>query len=185
MIIFYIVWATWFLSEIFLNRMFRSGKDDKKNQDRKSLNTIWISIGVANTLAIVTAFLIYLPIIDNQIIRYAGLGVIVLGMIIRFYSIATLGKYFTVDVTIRSNHQLKTNGIYSLVRHPSYLGSIISFVGLGISINNILSLAVISILVTFAMIKRIKIEEIVLTEQFGEEYKEYMKKSYRLLPWVY
>jgi len=185
MILFYIVWAVWFLSEILLNRLLRSGSDDTKNQDRRSLSTIWISIGVANTLGILSAIFIRMPLITNSFISYYGLGIIVLGMIIRFYAIASLGRFFTVDVTIRSGHTLKTDGIYKLVRHPSYLGSVISFAGFGISLNNAISLLVICVLVTYSMIVRINVEEKVLTEQFGEVYTSYMKKSYRLLPWIY
>jgi len=106
-------------------------------------------------------------------------------MILRFISIWSLGKFFTVDVTIRDNHKIKQDGLYRIIRHPSYTGMLLSFIGLGISINNWISLLTISILVTIAMLYRIKIEERALKDQFGSEYSDYMKRTYRLIPWIY
>ncbi len=183
--IFIIVWVVWFLSEVLLNRLLRSGSDDKKGKDSGTIHAIWITIGLANTIGILSAIFIHLPISHSIIIPYTGLGITVFGMIFRFYAIVSLGRFFTVDVTIRSNHQLKTTGIYKIIRHPSYLGSIISFIGFGLSLNNIISLIIIPVLITYAMIRRINTEEKVLAEQFGQEYTEYRKKSFRLFPGIY
>lgn len=185
MTLFIIIWSIWFLSEIFLNRVFRSGKDDRRNQDQNTMRIIWIAIGVANSLGIIMVFLVKLPISNNTIVPYIGLGLIAFGIFLRFFSVITLGKYFTVDITIRVNHKLKKDGIYRFIRHPSYLGSIISFIGFGISLNNVISLLIISLMVIVAMLNRIRIEEKLLQKQFGDEYIDYMKRTYRLIPWVY
>jgi protein-S-isoprenylcysteine O-methyltransferase Ste14 len=182
---FIIIWSIWFLSEIFLNRLFRSGENDKRDQDRGTMRIIWITIGIANSLGIIMALLVNLPISSHLILPYSGLLVIILGMIIRFYSIVSLGRLFTVDVTIRNNHKIKQDGVYRFIRHPSYLGSLVSFLGFGISLNNWISLLIITIMVTIAMLNRIRIEERLLLEQFGPEYSKYMKKTYRLIPWIY
>jgi protein-S-isoprenylcysteine O-methyltransferase Ste14 len=118
-------------------------------------------------------------------IPYLGLFLIAVGMIFRFISIWTLGRLFTVDVTIRDDHKIQKDGVYRLIRHPSYSGSILSFIGFGISLNNWISLIVISIPVIFAMLNRIKIEERLLIDQFGIEYIGYMKRTYCLIPWIY
>jgi protein-S-isoprenylcysteine O-methyltransferase Ste14 len=185
MILFIIIWSLWFLSEILLNRVLRSGGNDKKNQDKGTIRIIWITIGMANTAGILASIFIKMPISTTAIVSYTGLCVILTGMILRFFSIWSLGRFFTVDVTIREGHKLKTNGIYRLVRHPSYSGSILSFIGFGLSLNNWISLLIISIPVTIAMLIRIKTEENLLMQQFGSEYSDYMKKSWRLIPWVY
>jgi protein-S-isoprenylcysteine O-methyltransferase Ste14 len=94
-------------------------------------------------------------------------------------------KLFTVTVTIRENHAVKADGIYSVIRHPAYLGSIMSFMGFGISLNNWVSFIVVPLPVLLAMHRRISVEERLLTDHFGDEYREYMKKTKRLVPWVY
>ena len=93
--------------------------------------------------------------------------------------------FFTVDVTIRDDHKIKKDGLYRLIRHPSYSGSILSFIGFGISLNNWISLFIISLPVIFAMIHRIKVEEKLLVARFGKEYVDYMRKTFRLIPWIY
>jgi protein-S-isoprenylcysteine O-methyltransferase Ste14 len=185
MTVFIIVWAFWFASEILLNRLFRSGKSDQKNLDKGTIRIIWITIGIANSLGILAAIFVRLPLSINTIISYSGILIIIAGMILRFVSIMTLGRLFTVDVTIRTDHKIKKDGVYRLIRHPSYTGSLISFFGFGISLNNWISLFIITVPVIIAMLNRIKIEEKLLIEQFGEDYQEYMRESFRLIPWIY
>lgn len=183
--IFTLTYLIWFVSEIVLNRMRRSVPSDKKNEDKNSMATIWITILMVIPLSIFIATYFHAPIFRNDRYDYVGLIVIGLGILIRFIAINSLGKFFTVDVTIRKHHQLKKDGLYKLVRHPSYSGSILSFVGFGISLNNWISLFVVTIAVFTAFMKRIRIEESVLQNQFGEEYTRYAKKTFRLIPWIY
>jgi protein-S-isoprenylcysteine O-methyltransferase Ste14 len=183
MILFIIIWSLWFLSEILLNRLVRSSSSDSKNKDKGSIHIIWITIGIANLSGILCAVFLHCPM--GIVFTYIGLLLIVTGMIIRFIAIRSLGRLFTVDVTIRKDHYIKKDGMYKIVRHPSYTGSLISFLGLGFSLNNWISTIIIITLVTAAMLYRIKIEEQLLIEQFGDEYKSYMKNTYRILPWVY
>ena len=96
-----------------------------------------------------------------------------------------LGKYFTVDVTIRKDHQLKTDGFYSLVRHPSYAFSLLTFFGLAIVLNNYIATIVLLVPVVSMFIYRINIEEKALKDQFGKDYCDYMKKTKRLIPFIY
>jgi len=185
MIIFWIVWMIWFTSEILLNRFMRSGPEDKKNQDRGSVRLIWMIIALANTSGILFTVYTEIPISGHYFLPYIGLIVIAIGMILRFASIRTLGRFFTVDVTIRDNHALKKGGLYKIVRHPSYSGSLLSFIGFGISLNNWLSLITITILITIAFLYRIRIEEKALINQFGSDYLDYKNKTYCLIPWIY
>jgi protein-S-isoprenylcysteine O-methyltransferase Ste14 len=180
-----IIWFAWFFSELFLNRFFRSASYGKGSQDKGSVRVIWITIGLANTAGILSSIFVSLPVCSSPMAGYSGAGLILAGMILRFISVLTLGRFFTVDVTIRDNHRLKKEGLYRFIRHPSYLGSIISFIGFGISLNNWISLFIISAPVTLAMIYRISIEEKLLKERFGGEYIDYVSRTSRLIPWIY
>lgn len=183
--VFILIWSIWFISEVLLNRICRSKDTGKQKPDRGSLRIIWITIGLANTLGILSAIFIKMPISKYALLPYAGLFLIVCGIIFRFISIFSLGKFFTVDVTIRKGHKIKKDGMYRLIRHPSYTGSLISFFGFGISLNNLLSLLLIFIPVFIAILYRIVIEEKFLISRFGSEYTDYMKKTYRLIPWIF
>jgi protein-S-isoprenylcysteine O-methyltransferase Ste14 len=163
----------------------RSGSTDKEGQDKGSLKYIWIIIALAITAGVLLANYVDLSISNNQLIPYIGLAMVVAGMIFRFVSIWTLGRLFTVDVTIRDDHKIKKDGAYKILRHPSYTSSLLSFIGFGVSLNNWLSVIIVTILVFFVFSFRIKVEEKTLVEHFGSDYRDYMKKTYRLIPWIY
>jgi protein-S-isoprenylcysteine O-methyltransferase Ste14 len=183
MMIFWIVWALWCASEILLNLLLRSG--DKKGQDKGSLGIIWIIITVAISSGVLLADHTPFPISHRILIPYLGLSFVVIGMILRFVAIRALGKMFTVDVTIVKNHEIKKDGIYKTIRHPSYSGSLVSFIGFGLSLNNWLSLITVTVLVTIALMYRIRVEEKMLAKQFGNEYLLYQKTTWCLFPWIY
>ena len=75
--------------------------------------------------------------------------------------------------------------MYRHLRHPSYLGLLLIGFGLSISMNSIISMMVVTIPMLAALIYRIKTEENILISQFGETYKDYMKKTYRIIPKIY
>ena len=183
--IFNAVWMTWFASEILIFLLIRSDKTDKKKQDKSSLLFLWIMVSLAISSGIIISNYIKIPISNIKSIYYIGLVIIVCGIILRLFSIVTLGRLFTVDVTIRENHTLKKDGIYKIVRHPSYIGSLLSFIGFGIMLNNWLSLLSIFILMTIGFLYRIKIEEKALIEQFGADYLDYKKNTRCMIPWIY
>ena len=115
----------------------------------------------------------------------AGCLIIAVGVAIRWITVVTLGRQFTLRVAIIRDHKIVDHGIYKLVRHPAYLGSLVSFVGLGLAIENWISLLIAFILPLGAIVYRIKVEEKVLLDHFGTEYQEYCKRTRRLLPGVY
>lgn len=184
-LIFTIIYVAWILSEILISRLYRSVKTDKQNADKGSLYLLWTFIIIGNFSAVAVTNWYPLPLYDNPVIGYIGVAIIIIGMLIRFVVIASLNIYFTVDVTIKQDHKLKKDGFYKYVRHPSYFASFISFVGFGISLNNWLSLTIVTFFFLVAFSIRIKIEEKVLTEHFGSEYLDYKKHTKRLIPFIY
>ena len=180
-----IIYSCWLASEVLLGRLKRAGAGDQKRADNNSLLSIWIVIACSTTLAATLSNIIPMAIAHNSSIRYAGLALIVLGMSMRFIVIRSLGRFFTVDVAIREGHQLKTDGFYAVIRHPSYLASWLSFVGFGISLNNWISLGIVAVSVMGVFLYRISIEERVLIVQFGETYLHYKKKTKAIIPMVY
>ena len=182
-----IIYMIWFLSEILLHRILRGGApDDQKKKDKGSLAYIWIIILISINAAIYLSYRTRFPILQQgSLMNYIGLSVILAGMVLRYYAIASLGRLFTVVVTIRKNHQIKKDGIYGILRHPSYAGSLLSFLGFGLSLNNWLGLIMVFIPVLAAFIYRMDIEEKVLTAQFGSEYTDYMQRTRRILPFIY
>jgi protein-S-isoprenylcysteine O-methyltransferase Ste14 len=183
--IFQSIWIIWLISEIFLNRLLRSKNTNAKELDKNSLNLIWITIILSMTSGILIAVYWAFPIIKTNVLLYIGSTLIVFGMLIRFIAIRSLGKFFTVNLAIHGDQQLIMTGLYKYLRHPSYTGSLLSFVGFSLSLNNWLSLIIIFVPVLITFINRINIEESLLFKEFGSAYEKYRKKTKRLIPMIY
>lgn len=182
--IFEITWIVWLISEVLFTRIFRSKLRGSKGPDRNTLNFLWIAITIAITLGVLNSLFFEYPMAGAWL-NYTGLGLMLAGMLIRFISMYTLGKYFTVDVSIHDDHKLVTNGLYKYIRHPAYTGSLMTFSGFGLSMNNWVSLIIVVVPVLLSFLYRIKVEENALLNQPGLEYSEYMQHTWRLIPWLY
>src|SRR6202000_316291 len=125
------------LSEVLLLVSKRSKTASTKNRDdRMSLLLFWITIPVCFGMGdMIAEQSIGLPI-DGHILKNAGIVVFIIGFVIRWISIFQLGKMFTVDVSISSAHILKTDGLYKIVRHPSYLGLLLIIGGISFFMSN-------------------------------------------------
>ncbi|WP_378103720.1 methyltransferase family protein [Chryseobacterium sp. sg2396] len=184
-ILFTISMFAWFITEILYKNILKSGENDKKDKDRSTLNILWMAIPGSIMSAVAALYLTRIPISDEVWIHYLGVACIWIGIILRFVIIRALGKYFTVDVTIREDHKIKREGFYRYIRHPSYAFSLLTSLGLGLYLNNWLSLCLVFTVPFMAFLYRIKVEEKALIEQFGEEYLEYRRKTKKLIPFVY
>ena len=100
----------------------------------------------------------------------------------RWIAILTLGRLFTVDVAIQANHAVVQSGLYRLVRHPSYSGLLLAFLGLGISFGNWMSILVLMVPIFLAVLNRVRKEEHALIAALGSEYVEYCSRTKRFIP---
>ena len=180
-----IVWIIWVVSEVLLQIIRRSkkGSIDKDSGSIRKLNAIiYVSVGVGVFFAFTNIGIIK---VQHSIMYLAGIVIIIFGLIIRWMAIITLSKYFTVNVAILQDHALVQKGLYKHIRHPSYTGLLISFIGIGVGMRNWVSIIFILVPITYALINRIIIEESALSEAFGDEYKAYSKRTWRLFPGIY
>jgi len=99
-------------------------------------------------------------------------------------AIKTLGKFFD-RLTIKSDHQLVTDGIYSLIRHPIYTSYILLFIGFCLMLQSLWGSVLLLVVCVVWFGNRIAIEEQMLEERFGEEYRSYCQQTKRLFPYVY
>jgi protein-S-isoprenylcysteine O-methyltransferase Ste14 len=111
-----------------------------------------------------------------------GLAVTVLGIVLRQWAVFALGQFFTVQVQVRSDQTVVDTGPYRWVRHPSYTAIMISFVGIGVALENWLSLAALLVVPTFGLVIRIRVEERALLSALGEPYRQFSASRARLIP---
>jgi protein-S-isoprenylcysteine O-methyltransferase Ste14 len=182
---FLVVSIIWITFEIILSRKKKSSGENNKD-DRSSLTVLWITLIFFISVGIyIHQFNFGTIYIYSSIIHYIGLVLIVLGLIIRWFAILKLKEFFTVTVSIQKDHRVVDTGIYKYSRHPAYLGSLLSFLGLGLALQNWLSILVIFVPIFCALSYRIYVEEKVLIEEFGEVYLSYSVRTKKLIPWIY
>jgi protein-S-isoprenylcysteine O-methyltransferase Ste14 len=115
----------------------------------------------------------------------AGLVLMWVGIVIRQWAITVLGRFFTVNVRIQSDQTVVDRGPYRWVRHPSYTGMTITFVGMGLALGNWLSLVLLAVVPTAGLIYRIHVEERALLDALGEPYRQFAATRRRLIPGVW
>ena len=116
---------------------------------------------------------------------FVGICLMLGGIALRWYSVAALGKYFTFDVAIQSGHVLVEVGPYRYIRHPSYSGALLTLLGFGLALGNWAGLAAALSCMGFAYAYRIPVEEAALASALGEAYKQYMRRTWRLVPFLF
>ncbi|KAG6556939.1 hypothetical protein Mapa_001354 [Marchantia paleacea] len=130
---------------------------------------------------------LYLPEYKSQTyIANVGLGLVIIGEVIRKLAIMTARQNFTHEIKVDydENHQLVTHGIYRYMRHPSYLGFFIFAIGTQLLLCNPLATVGYMIVLWRFFHDRIEYEEYFLVEFFGPKYEEYQKKVPSGVPFV-
>ena len=114
-----------------------------------------------------------------------GIGLMLLGIVIRISAVLTLRKAFTLNVQVTSRQRLITSGLYQKIRHPAYTGSILCLVGVALALRNFLSVIGVFCCCIICYQIRIAVEEAVLENRFGEEYTSYKRNTYKLFPFIF
>ncbi len=114
-----------------------------------------------------------------------GTVIFALGTAVRTIAVRTLDHYFTYQLCIREEHRLIQHGIYRYLRHPSYTGTLLEAIGMLVAARSAYGLALFLVSATLLFTLRIRREEQMMRDQFGEEYESYMRSSKRLIPWIF
>lgn len=142
---------------------------------------IWI---LATIVAVLDFVHIQKMIYVFDMLESIGLTMFLVGFSVRSLAKRTLGNYFLNGINTLRRHKLVKNGIYRYIRHPIYLGAILlhlgSFLLFSSPYGSLVMLGYIPI-----VLYKIRIEEKMLVEKFGKEYRDYMKRTWKIIPLIY
>jgi protein-S-isoprenylcysteine O-methyltransferase Ste14 len=163
------------------------GRESEREESLMDKPTIFLSIVI---LAYFAAMFIYILFPDwifwahidlHIIIRWTGLALAAVGIGLLTWIHHTLGRQYAAKLEIQKDHALIEAGPYNKVRHPMYTVFILFSLAVALIASNLLILIfAILIAIPFHWISRN--EERMLTDQFGEEYQNYMQRTGRFLP---
>jgi protein-S-isoprenylcysteine O-methyltransferase Ste14 len=113
----------------------------------------------------------------------AGLACAFSSFALRRRAIAALGKFWSLHVEIRDNHQFVRSGPFRFVRHPTYFSMILELLSAGLILNAYWTIALVTLLFIPALILRLKLEETALVEKFGVTYQQYQRETPAIFPY--
>ena len=181
-----ILGLVYFASELLLTVTRRSRSRTGEKQDKSTLSVLWIVIMISIGAGVFIAgnwkagALPY-----GRVFDVAGVVLFAAGLIFRWWAIVTLGRFFTVDVTIEKDHELVERGPFRLVRHPSYTGVLLAFVGWAFTLRNWGAILVVLVPIFVAFVRRMNVEEEALQRALGDKYAAYKGRTKRLVPFLY
>src|ERR1041385_6674636 len=150
---------------------------------------IWVVIGLSIAAGIFVSsssflwdkgvWMFELP--SGPAVKVAAVVLFAAGLILRWWAIITLGRFFTVDVTTEKDHELVERGPFQWVRHPSYTGVLLAFIGWALTLRNWATMAVVLVPIFVAFWGGMNVEEEALRGALGERYADYIKRTKRLV----
>ena len=184
--VFGVLYWVWVASEVLLILVTRTTRKSGEVKDRGSLLVLWavifVSIWVGFWYGASHAHTIFA---GAAWVRRLALGVLAVGVAVRWTAIVTLGRSFSVNVAIHAKQTVQKTGLFRMVRHPSYSGLLLVFLAVGLWTRNWVALAIFVVPPMLALLYRMNVEERALREAFGTEYEEYSQETKRLIPGVY
>jgi protein-S-isoprenylcysteine O-methyltransferase len=185
-VLFWTIFAFWLAMEGFASAVKRT-RDRANVRDRGSLLLIILFFWLGILLSFSLSFLLPQAAIpgNHQLIFVVGLVLMLAGIAFRWHAMSVLGRFFTVNVSIQEGHTLVETGPYRYIRHPSYTGALITEVGVGLALGNWASLLALLVFAGIAYAYRISIEEKALLAALGDPYRDYMRRTTRLIPYIF
>jgi len=121
----------------------------------------------------------------TQWLQLAGLVLISASMFLHGWARLALRGMYTGHVQVQADHPLVQQGPYRVLRHPGYAGYILMALGITIGYSSLIGLAGIPLLLLPGLILRMKVEEKLLAEEYGEEFYLYAQRTKRLIPGIW
>ena len=185
-VVFYAVFVVWLVFTFMIERVL-TGKEHVKpartQEDRGSSLLIYFSVFVAIVVAFGLGGVGVTPL--PGWVFGIGIFLMLFGIFVREWAVLTLKDYFLFRVGVLDGHKVVDYGPYRLVRHPGYAGSILTMIGIGLAVESLAAALILALLCGIAYGYRIRVEEVALSKELGEEYSKYMSRTKRLIPFIF
>ncbi|MGZ9585821.1 methyltransferase family protein [Paenibacillus marinisediminis] len=159
---------------ISTNRMGKGTKERKTFIIESVLKAATYALAAVQIISI----LLDTSLVSNPTVRWAGIGIALLGTIVFITAMSTMKSSWRAGVDETQQTNMITTGIYRFSRNPAFLGFDLLYIGLGLAYSNI-ALILLSVLTIVMLHLQILEEERFLPKAFGNEYIEYKHKTGR------
>ena len=179
---FWVSYAACVGAELYWNATLQP--KERSGADRGSYLILVISGNIAFALDFASVLFLPSQAMASAKVPMFVAGVLLewIGLALRGYAIRTLGRSFTVQVRAVESQEIVTAGPYRYVRHPSYTGSLLIGSGIALALGNWLGLVVVVATLSAGFAYRIAVEERALASTLGAPYRDYMRRTWRVMP---
>jgi protein-S-isoprenylcysteine O-methyltransferase Ste14 len=186
-VLFGIAYFAWVISEIIGSIILPRIRHRRNgiNLERKDKNSaLAVNAGLIAAIFIAFAFSFVRIAVLPEWVFYPGIALMLGGIVLRQWSIAILGGFFSVMVSVQEGQTIIRKGPYRFIRHPSYTGTLLTMTGIGLAVQSWGALLILLLIFAIVYYYRIRIEEKALTEQFGNDYVAYTRETKMLIPFI-
>ncbi|MHB8719012.1 MAG: methyltransferase family protein [Candidatus Dormibacteria bacterium] len=180
--------GAWVLLEASLMlRDVAGGFDRRRAADHNSgpILVVSIAIGIAVDVALSGAPAGQPALLRDGGLVAAGIACMWAGLLLRLWAVLTLGRFFRLVVLVQEGHHVVDRGPYRLLRHPSYAGTMLTLLGLGLALRSWPGCAAAVLIPLIGYAPRIIVEERALRESLGDAYVRYARRTRRLVPFLW
>ncbi len=117
--------------------------------------------------------------------QIAGICLVLVALGLRIWARSAIRGLYSGHVEVLAGHRLVQGGPYRFVRHPGYTGFVLLVLGVALGYASWIGLASIPLLLLPGLVYRMRVEERLLAEQFGEQFRAYASRTKRLVPGVW
>jgi protein-S-isoprenylcysteine O-methyltransferase Ste14 len=174
----------WLLLEVVLRSDGEARSWEGGDADRSSTRLVLVAYVVAFTAPFLLGASGVGVTPRGSVVAWLGIAVGVVGLGIRVWSMRVLGRDYTRSLRTRDAQVVVERGPYRLVRHPGYLGSILVWAGSRLAVNWLIAAATV-VMLALVYAYRIRAEEVMLADHFGDTYRAYKARTWRLLPFIW
>lgn len=158
-------------------------KDKSNSKDSGTEAQIIWSVYISQLFAVLEAGYLRFPdSVKWDMITTVSLIIMISGLMLRTWSIYTLGNYFTMHLAIQEDHKIISKGPYRYLRHPSYVGAFLTYLGTTVFLHSWFSMIIAAVILSMAWLRRMHYEEKLLIEKFGDEYISYCRTAKKAIP---
>jgi protein-S-isoprenylcysteine O-methyltransferase len=184
-IAFWGAFALWAVLEA-LGSLTQHSKGGAARRDRGSYAILAVTLALGIFLSFTAAASFHFATITwhRLGVFWTGVALMLAGIAFRWYAIRVLGRYFTRDVATRAGQKVVQSGPYRFIRHPSYSGTLLVLLGMGLAMTNWASLAALILFGLAGHIYRVQVEETALIQALGQPYLDYIRRTKRFIPFV-
>ncbi len=171
-----------------IERVARKGERARSLEAGEADRTNVVLISLSYTAALLATPLLNrfrIGRLHYEPLGWLGIAIAALGTLLRVSAMRTLGEFYTRALLVTEEQRVVDRGPYAMVRHPGYAGSMMIWIGAALALGNLLTALATGALMFAAYGRRIRSEEAMLRSALGEQYEQYERRSWRLIPFLY